>query len=507
MHTRTNYFIVNMACADLIINLGFGPYIVKYNFNLFAWFPGLFGQITCVAHQLIVFVGGACSVFSLVLITFDRLMAVLRPLKYKTYLPSSKYLIILTWLLSLGLSSSFIFSVTCLPILPNGVTYCLPKKVDHLLSAMIFSFLVVLVTVIALSIAVGYKLCTRKVPGEAGQHTADRTSRKVTYMILCVVLAFTVTWSPLNVIHYAIPKDKNLDVIVIHIIASITYSFAQLNGLFNLAVYFIFSENYRNAFKSLFIRVKSIFRRNTPIVHTCNNEQQFAQYTGGMINLAALKSSYQCKEYQFECNDGFCVDDDKSCDGIKNDCSDGLVETGSTCPTYQLNFTCFDGSSIDVSKLCNERPDCGPNEEDEMRCEQNGICGFDSGHCGMKNEGWRSNAPNKNFYKILHDHSFEEGGSYYIALPKNRSQFAVSTLSRQWNKRKPHCMQFWYIVGALSSLKVCHLNRSETICPWSKYGSFIEEKNEKRKEWTFGQVEIPGNLLNGTVNSSQLNCC
>ncbi|XP_020905058.1 neuropeptide FF receptor 1 [Exaiptasia diaphana] len=291
MHTRTNYFIVNMACADLIINLGFGPYIVKYNFNLFAWFPGLFGQITCVAHQLIVFVGGACSVFSLVLITFDRLMAVLRPLKYKTYLPSSKYLIILTWLLSLGLSSSFIFSVTCLPILPNGVTYCLPKKVDHLLSAMIFSFLVVLVTVIALSIAVGYKLCTRKVPGEAGQHTADRTSRKVTYMILCVVLAFTVTWSPLNVIHYAIPKDKNLDVIVIHIIASITYSFAQLNGLFNLAVYFIFSENYRNAFKSLFIRVKSIFRRNTPIVHTCNNEQQFAQYTGGMINLAALKSS------------------------------------------------------------------------------------------------------------------------------------------------------------------------------------------------------------------------
>lgn len=100
MHTTTNYFIVNMAVADIIVTISSIPFITKIVLVGLAWFKVL-GSISCKFNITCQFTIVFCSIFSLVVITIDRYMAVSRPLKYQSNRPSTRYLIFLTWVLAI----------------------------------------------------------------------------------------------------------------------------------------------------------------------------------------------------------------------------------------------------------------------------------------------------------------------------------------------------------------------------------------------------------------------
>ncbi|KXJ14002.1 Substance-K receptor [Exaiptasia diaphana] len=285
MHTTTNYFIVNMACADILLAVAGTPYTIAFTISWFAWFPGLLGWVTCVAYTVFRFTISFCSTFSLVVISADRLMAVSRPMKYKNYVSSSKYLVMLTWLVSVGLALSTIGGQDLVTLQGEESTYCFPNNSTKVLIVVFAGILSPLILVIMLCFAIGYKVWKRKVPGEAGQQAADRTSRKVNYMIISVALAFILTSGALFIssslfLHYP-------SVFIVGILFPISYSFTYLNGLFNIVIFYVFSENYRSACRALFSSVRSMFPRRALVSTTTISETMSPVV--GVVNLVDLR--------------------------------------------------------------------------------------------------------------------------------------------------------------------------------------------------------------------------
>ena len=89
------------------------------------------------------------------------------------------------------------------------------------------------------------------------------------------------------------------------------------------------------------------------------------------------------EEYEFECNDGSCIDIGRLCNNI-DDCADGSDEVDCEECSEEYEFECNDGSCIDIGRLCNNIDDCadGSDEVDcedcseleEVECDQDSMC-------------------------------------------------------------------------------------------------------------------------------------
>ncbi|PSN46002.1 hypothetical protein C0J52_06353 [Blattella germanica] len=92
-----------------------------------------------------------------------------------------------------------------------------------------------------------------------------------------------------------------------------------------------------------------------------------------------------CRQYEFHCGSGECIDDTNLCDG-KKDCSDGSDETGgqcsrTRCPPYA--FQCSYGACVDGRAKCNGIKDC--------------VDGSDEQHPSCKKQPDNGNCRNNNF--------------------------------------------------------------------------------------------------------------
>jgi neuropeptide Y receptor len=98
----TNFFILSLAISDLIFILLCVPstYITAY---LIQYWP--FSNILCVFLNYMQNVSFTLVVYTLIWMTLDKFLALIRPLKQQRLtIKASKYLILLTWLFSLFIS-------------------------------------------------------------------------------------------------------------------------------------------------------------------------------------------------------------------------------------------------------------------------------------------------------------------------------------------------------------------------------------------------------------------
>ena len=77
--TSINYLLMNLAVADMLVGLFFTPqYVFKH---MFTHPGGLAGKVLCrlLTGSNVAWVGGAASVFTLVVIAIERYSAVMDP--------------------------------------------------------------------------------------------------------------------------------------------------------------------------------------------------------------------------------------------------------------------------------------------------------------------------------------------------------------------------------------------------------------------------------------------
>ena len=118
----TNLFIGNMAVADLLLTITIMPFSVAFLYRDSLWIGGTLGSITCKAFFYVMPVFISASVFTMMLISFDRFYAVFFPLKEK-FFQKPKVLSAIIWISSFGLMTPYVLMFQTTEVQP-GVYYC-----------------------------------------------------------------------------------------------------------------------------------------------------------------------------------------------------------------------------------------------------------------------------------------------------------------------------------------------------------------------------------------------
>ncbi|TDG38539.1 hypothetical protein AWZ03_015039, partial [Drosophila navojoa] len=101
MRTVTNYFLLNLSIADLLMS----SLNCVFNFIFMVNSDWPFGSIYCTINNFVANVTVSTSVFTLVAISFDRYIAIVHPLKRRTSRRKVRFILILIWALSCVLSA------------------------------------------------------------------------------------------------------------------------------------------------------------------------------------------------------------------------------------------------------------------------------------------------------------------------------------------------------------------------------------------------------------------
>ena len=266
MKNATSYLILSQACADLVITIVEMMDVIHYSSMNQLWFGGLLGLVTCKLCLIILFCPSIFSVWILATIAIERFYAVARPLRSS---PVSNHLKKIIFLLCI------FCPVTALPFIVKEnfqiikeSYYC--NLADVLEDLTIFKILTVAVNVplplaiiLVMYTVVCLKLWSREVPGEgsnqnAQQAEAVKTAKKVTLMMIAIVVLYIVCWFPLfavGVLELLVSNFRVNGSFLLFLIW-LTVAYSALNPY----VYLMFSQNFRNGFKKVF---KNCLRRGS----------------------------------------------------------------------------------------------------------------------------------------------------------------------------------------------------------------------------------------------------
>ena len=217
LRTSINYFVFNMAVSDLFTPLTIMPVrIVQIISGSDAWkvdSPWMLGDILCKLAYFLPDVSLIVSIESLLLISFDRLVAVVFPLRAKLITPKARFICIgCTWITAIAVHAPYFYTFR-LSSDDDNTTYCRSSwapAFDHVetnkrfLTATFITFVVLPICLLAIVYAtIAWKLKTNTKNAELElscvQLHRARKIRDTIRMSVAVITAFLVCMIPLLV--------------------------------------------------------------------------------------------------------------------------------------------------------------------------------------------------------------------------------------------------------------------------------------------------------------------
>ncbi|KZC12337.1 Tachykinin-like peptides receptor 86C [Dufourea novaeangliae] len=251
MRTVTNYFLVNLCVADLMMSL----LNCAFNFIFLLDSNWPFGVVYCTINNFVAHVTVASSVFTLVVISFVRYMAIMRPLKHRISRKLTVLIMILIWAVASTLAlPCLLYSTTKSKRYSNGKTriscYILWPDGDYLHSRIEYSYNLVFLSVTYIipmtAMAACYTLMGRKLWGSKSigelthyQKNSMKSKRKVVKMFITVIAIFAVCWLPYQGFFIFVYHHRQFTKIsyVQHIYLS-CYWLAMSNAMVNPIIYY-----------------------------------------------------------------------------------------------------------------------------------------------------------------------------------------------------------------------------------------------------------------------------
>ncbi|XP_073240380.1 galanin receptor 2a-like [Porites lutea] len=264
--TNLQLFIGNMAVADLLLTITIMPFSVAYLYRDTLWMGGTLGSITCKALFYVMPVFISASVFTMMLISFDRFYAVFFPLKEK-FFQKPKVLSAIIWIFSFGLMTPYVLMFQTKEIQP-GVYYCiqewpwappndtgLTETYKVLKSFHICVFVLVYALPLSITIIIYSLICRKfwlsKIPGNVTDiklAAEKRLKRKVTRLLVITCVVFAVCWFPVYVNHYfwfVRPDQSHKLPLKVQLLFN---WLAHANSALNPCLYILLNEKFRKAF-------------------------------------------------------------------------------------------------------------------------------------------------------------------------------------------------------------------------------------------------------------------
>ena len=251
MKKPINFFITNMCCSDLLITTLYMPRVLAIFAVGYEWLlDGTLGLITCKMVPFLMETATSVSIFTVVVISVDRLIAVCFPFKKLITKKVSKAIIATIWLVAL---------VVRFPVLfiklreQNSKTYC-HLKLDEIFNkgserayydVVMFGVYITPISLVVLfytSLVVALrKLSKPELVANRAVNRRKAQNRQVLKMIVAVI-----TVSVICQILY--PVVFVLDAQKVKISCELRFVrllFAHVNCSVRPCLYFVFSKNYR----------------------------------------------------------------------------------------------------------------------------------------------------------------------------------------------------------------------------------------------------------------------
>ncbi|XP_074806144.1 neuropeptide Y receptor type 2 isoform X1 [Natator depressus] len=260
MRTVTNFFIANLAVADLLVNTLCLPFTLVYTL-LGEW---KLGPVLC---HLVPYAQGLAvhvSTVTLTVIALDRHRCIVYHLESKISKRISFLIIGVAWAVSALLASPLaIFrEYSLIEIIPDfRIVVCSEKwpGEGQLNYGTIYSVSMLLIQYVLPLAIISYaytriwtKLKNHVSPGAGNDHYHHRR-RKTTKMLVCVVVVFAVSWLPFHAFQLVSDIDsKVLDLKEYKLIYTVFHVIAMCSTFVNPLLYGWMNSNYRTAFLAAF---------------------------------------------------------------------------------------------------------------------------------------------------------------------------------------------------------------------------------------------------------------
>jgi allatostatin A receptor len=256
MRSTTNLLIINLACADLLFIIFCVPFTAS-DYVLTYW-P--FGDVWCKIVQYLIVVTAHASVYTLVLMSLDRFLAVVHPIKSMSVRTEHHALICIgvLWV---------VIVVTAVPVYyTHGERHYDFYSEEHIvciflneeyqwevfqISFFVTSFVLPLALICGLYLCILLRLWRGAAPGGRVSAESRRGKKRVTRMVVIVVVTFAFCWCPIQII-LVLKSLNKYEITTFSVMAQIiSHVLAYMNSCVNPILYAYLSENFRKAFRKV----------------------------------------------------------------------------------------------------------------------------------------------------------------------------------------------------------------------------------------------------------------
>ncbi|KAM6939810.1 neuropeptide Y receptor type 2 [Xenentodon cancila] len=254
LRTVTNFFIVNLAVADLLVNTLCLPFTLIYTL----YDEWMFGQALCFMLPFGQGMTVHVSTMTLNIIALDRHRSIVHHMDTKMSKDMCVVVIVISWVFSALLASPLaIFrEYGSFDLSPEeSIQVCMEKWPGSSMNGRIYSMSMLVVQVaIPLAInSVAYIRIWNKLKNHmvCGRNDHQRR-KKTTKMMLTMVVLFAVSWLPFHAFQLAIDIDNT----VLHmkdfkLLFTVFHILAMCSTCVNPILYGWMNNNYRTAFLSV----------------------------------------------------------------------------------------------------------------------------------------------------------------------------------------------------------------------------------------------------------------
>ena len=228
LRKRPYFLLISLATADLLVGLFAIP------MYMIIWFIRR-TMVSLLVFDCVDMFTGFSSIFTLVFVSLERLIAIARPLSHRQLALHSYFIAIATpWILSIAVTSSRVLL---------GLAII---DVHQFLSVIITSLSAPLVIM-----CVAYCVIWRKEASRLCHTFRASSDARLSKTVLLITGMFMLTWMPFQVLVIVIvkcPACSNVSLVVVFLIKLLQFS----NSVLNFFIYCFRMPNYRRALFSLF---------------------------------------------------------------------------------------------------------------------------------------------------------------------------------------------------------------------------------------------------------------
>ncbi|KAI4531340.1 hypothetical protein MG293_019198 [Ovis ammon polii] len=278
MRTVTNYFIVNLSLADVLVTITCLPATLVVDITE-TWF---FGQSLCKVIPYLQTVSVSVSVLTLSCIALDRWYAICHPLMFKSTAKRARNSIVIIWIVSCVIMIPQAIVMECSTMLPGEIY----PKMYHICFFLV-TYMAPLCLMVLAYLQIFRKLWCRQIPGTSsvvqrkwkalqplsqprgpGQQTKSRISavaaeikqirarRKTARMLMVVLLVFAICYLPISILNvlkrvfgmFTHTEDRE----TVYAWFTFAHWLVYANSAANPIIYNFLSGKFREEFKAAF---------------------------------------------------------------------------------------------------------------------------------------------------------------------------------------------------------------------------------------------------------------